>query len=114
VTVCDLFFNTPPRLKFLKSTPTEFGLISDTVGRIALAHPDIAFSLTHPLQVVLQTSGRGDFRETIGAVLGQAIARQLIPINTYHKDWQLEGFISPPNLVRSSKQTQFFMINGRI
>ena len=114
VTVCDLFFNTPPRLKFLKSTPTEFGLISDTVGRIALAHPDIAFSLTHPLQVVLQTSGRGDFRETIGAVLGQAIARQLIPINTYHKDWQLEGFISPPNLVRSSKQTQFFMINGRM
>ena len=114
VTVRNLFFNTPARLKFLKSTPTEFGLISDTVGRIALAHPDIAFSLTHPQQVVLQTSGRGDLRETIGSILGHTIARQLIPIKGQHEDWQLEGFISPPDLVRSSRQAQIFMINGRI
>jgi len=114
VTVRNLFFNTPARLKFLKSIPTEFGLISDTIGRIALAHPDVSFSLTHPQQVVLQTSGRGDLRETIGAILGQAIARQLIPINAQQGDWQLEGFISPPDLVRSSKQTQTFIINGRI
>lgn len=114
VTVRKLFFNTPARLKFLKSTPTEYGLISDTIGRIALAHPDISFSVTHPHQVVLQTSGRGDLRETIGAILGQAIARQLIPIKVQQGDWQLEGFISPPDLVRASKQTQTFMINGRI
>jgi DNA mismatch repair protein MutL len=114
VTVRNLFFNTPARLKFLKSTHTEFGLISDTVGRIALAHPDIAFSLTHPHQVVLQTSGRGDLRESIGAVLGHTIARQLIPIKAQHEDWRLEGFISPPDLVRTSKQAQTFMINGRI
>ncbi|MFZ3131308.1 MAG: DNA mismatch repair endonuclease MutL, partial [Desulfosporosinus sp.] len=114
VTVRNLFFNTPARLKFLKSIPTEFGLISDTIGRIALAHPNISFTLTHPQQVVLQTSGRGDLRETIGSILGHVIARQLIPINTQQGDWQLEGFISPPELVRSSKQTQTFMINGRI
>jgi DNA mismatch repair protein MutL len=114
VTVRNLFFNTPARLKFLKSIPTEFGLISDTIGRIALAHPDISFSLTHPQQVVLQTSGRGDLRETIGAILGHTIARQLISINAQQGDWQLEGFISLPDLVRSSKQTQTFMINGRI
>ena len=114
VTVRNLFFNTPARLKFLKSTPTEFGLMSDMIGRIALAHPGIAFSLTHPHQVVLQTSGRGDLRETIGAILGHSIARQLIPINAEHEDWHLEGFISPPELVRSSKQAQTFMINGRI
>jgi len=114
VTVRNLFFNTPARLKFLKSTPTEFGLISDTVGRIALAHPEIAFSLVHPQQVVLQTSGRGDLRETIGAILGHALARQLMPIKAQHEAWQLEGYISPPDLVRSSKQAQTFMINGRI
>lgn len=113
VTIQDLFYNTPARLKFLKSNPTEFGLISDTIGRIALAHPEIAFSLTHPQQVVLQTSGRGEFRETIGSILGHTIARQLIPINLQQETWTLEGFISPPNLVRSSKQTQIFMINGR-
>lgn len=114
VTVRNLFFNTPARLKFLKSTPTEFGLISDMVGRIALAHPEIAFSLTHPHQVVLQTSGQGDLRDTIGAILGHTMARQLIPINAHHEDWRLEGFISPPDLVRSSKQAQTFIINGRI
>lgn len=114
VTVRDLFYNTPARLKFLKSTPTEFGLISDTVGRIALAHPEVSFSLTHPQQVVLQTSGRGDLRETIGAVLGQAIARQLIPLQARDEAYRLEGFISPPELVRSSKQAQTLMINGRI
>lgn len=114
VTVRNLFFNTPARLKFLKSTSTEFGLISDTIGRIALAHPEIAFSLKHSHQVVLQTSGRGDLRETIGSIHGHAIARQLIPINVQQDDWHLEGFISPPDLVRSSKQAQTFMINGRI
>jgi len=114
VTVRNLFFNTPARLKFLKTIPTEFGLISDTIGRIALAHPNISFSLTHPQQVVLQTSGRGDLRETIGSILGQVIARQLIQINTQQGAWHLEGYISPPELVRSSKQTQIFMINGRI
>lgn len=113
VTVRDLFFNTPARLKFLKSTPTEFGLISDTIGRIALAHPEIAFTLTHPSQIVLQTTGRGDLREAIAAVLGHSIARQLMPITARHEKWQLEGFISPPNLVRSSKQSQYFMLNGR-
>jgi DNA mismatch repair protein MutL len=114
VTVRNLFYNTPARLKFLKSTPTEFGLISDTIGRIALAHPDISFSLTHPQQVVLQTSGRGDLRETIGAVLGHTIARQLIPIRVQRDEWLLEGYISPPDLVRSSRQAQTFIINGRI
>jgi len=114
VTVRNLFYNTPARLKFLKSTNTEFGIISDTVGRIALAHPEIAFSLTHPHQVVLQTSGHGDLREAIGAIQGHAIARQLISINAQQEDWHLEGFISPPDLVRSSKQAQTFMINGRI
>ncbi|GAB6151649.1 hypothetical protein JCM17380_03990 [Desulfosporosinus burensis] len=113
VTVRDLFYNTPARLKFLKSTPTEFGLISDSIGRIALAHPEIAFSLTHPQQVVLQTSGRGQLRETIGSIFGHTIARQLISISAQHEEWCLEGFISPPNLVRTSKQTQVFMINGR-
>lgn len=114
VTVRNLFFNTPARLKFLKSKATEFGLISDTVGRIALAHPGIAFSLAHPAQVVLQTSGRGDLKETMGAIFGQAVARQLIPIKVENQDWKLEGLISPPDLVRTTKQAQTFMINGRV
>ncbi|WP_088189109.1 DNA mismatch repair endonuclease MutL [Desulfosporosinus sp. FKA] len=114
VTVRNLFFNTPARLKFLKSKATEFGLISDTVGRIALAHPTIAFSLAHPTQRVFQTSGRGDLKETMGAIFGQSIARQLIAVDAQSEDWRLEGLISPPDLVRKTKQAQTFMINGRV
>jgi DNA mismatch repair protein MutL len=114
VSVQNLFFNTPARLKFLKSTPTEFGLISDMIGRMALAHSEVAFSLTHPRNTVLQTSGRGDLCETIGSILGHDIARRLIPIETQQDNWILKGFISPPELVRSSKQAQTFIINGRV
>lgn len=114
VTIRNLFFNTPARLKFLKSKATEFGLISDTVGRLALAHPNIAFSLAHPTQTVLQTSGRGDLKETMGAIFGQSLARQLIAVDVQGQDWRLEGLISPPDLVRKTKQAQTFMINGRV
>ncbi|MDD2233508.1 MAG: DNA mismatch repair endonuclease MutL [Desulfitobacteriaceae bacterium] len=113
VAVRDLFFNTPARKKFLKTTNTEFGLISDIVGRLALARPEVAFTLTHPRQVVLQTSGQGSLLNTAGDILGINIARRLIPVSVNHGDWLLEGFISPPDLVRSSRQGETFIVNGR-
>ncbi|MFZ3100728.1 MAG: DNA mismatch repair endonuclease MutL [Desulfitobacteriaceae bacterium] len=113
VAVRDLFFNTPARKKFLKSTNTEFGLISDIVSRLALTRPEVAFSFSHPHQVLLQTSGRGQLLDTIGAILGNDLARRLIPVAATSGNWLLEGFISPPDLVRSSKQGETFIINGR-
>ncbi len=113
VVVRDLFFNAPARKKFLKSLNTEFGLISDIVSRLALARPDVAFSLAHPRQVILQTFGKGSWLNTIGEILGNDIARRLIPVTATSGNWVLEGFISPPDLVRSSKQGETFIINGR-
>jgi DNA mismatch repair protein MutL len=113
VIVRDLFFNTPARRKFMKSLNTEFGLISDIVSRLALSRPDVAFSLAHPRQVVLQTSGGGNWLHTIGDILGQDIARRLIPVAAKAGKWFLEGFISPPELARSSRQGLTFIINGR-
>jgi DNA mismatch repair protein MutL len=113
VAVLNLFFNTPARKKFLKSTNTEFGLISDIISRLALARPEVAFTLTHPHKIVLQTSGQGSWLNTIGDILGNNLARRLIPLSASHGDWFLEGYISPPDLVRSSKQGETFIINGR-
>lgn len=113
VVVRDLFFNTPARKKFLKSSNTEFGLISDIISRLALARSEVAFTFAHPRQVVLQTSGQGLWLNTIGDILGNNIARRLIPLSANHGDWFLEGYISPPDLVRSSKQAETFIINGR-
>lgn len=114
ITVRDLFFNTPARRKFLRSPQTEFGLISDMLGRLALTRPDVAFTLAHPRQVVFQTTGRGKLLETIGSVLGNDTARRLLPIHAKSRDWALEGFISPPDLVRSNKQGITTILNGRV
>lgn len=113
VTVEDLFFNTPARRKFLKSTNTEFGLISDVIGRLALARPDVAFTLKHPKVVALQTPGRGRLIESIGAVLGQTTARRILPVSFSRNEWNVEGYISPPDLVRSTRQGETLIVNGR-
>lgn len=113
VTVEDLFFNTPARRKFLKSTNTEFGLISDVIGRLSLARPDVAFTLKHPKVVVLQTAGRGRLLESIGAVLGQTTARRVLPVSFSRNEWSVEGYISPPDLVRSTRQGETLIVNGR-
>lgn len=114
VSVRDLFFNTPARRKFLKSLNTEFGLISDMVSRLALARPDVAFTLTHPEHVVLKTPGRSKLLEAVAAVLGNDIARRLLPVSVARGNWQLTGYISPPDLVRAGRQGETFIINGRV
>lgn len=114
ITVEDLFFNTPARRKFLKSSNTEFGLITDTLGRLALARPDVSFTLKHPKQIVFQTPGRGKLLESISSIYGQSLARQLIPISNSTPEWGLEGYISPPDLVRSTRQGETLIVNGRI
>lgn len=114
ITVENLFFNTLARRKFLKSQNTEFGLISETLGRLALARPDVSFTLKHPRQVVFQTPGRGKLLESIGTIYGQKLARQLIPLSSTYEEWSLEGYISPPDLVRSNRQEEILIVNGRI
>lgn len=114
VIVKDLFYNTPARRKFLKSKNREFGLISECMGRLALARPDVAFTLKHPTSIVLQTPGRGQLIDSVGAVLGHNTARRLLKISYQQGDWELTGFISPPDLVRSSRQSEYLIVNGRI
>lgn len=114
VTVEDLFFNTPVRRKFLKSANTEFGLISETLGRLALARPEVSFTLKHGKHVVFQTPGRGKLLESIGTIYGQKLARHLIPCACSEQEWNLNGYISPPDLVRSTRQEEIIIVNGRI
>lgn len=114
VTVRDLFFNTPARHKFLRSNSTEFGYISDMVSRLALARPDVSFSLRHPQNLILHTPGKGDLLETIAAILGNETARKLLPVFFQDDTLQITGFLSPPELVRSSSTGITFLVNGRV
>lgn len=114
VSVQDLFFNTPARSKFLRSASTEFGYISDMVSRLALARPDVSFTLRHANHLVLQTPGSGNLLETIAAILGNATARKLIPLSLTEQNLQISGYLSPPDLVRSANTGITFLVNGRV
>lgn len=111
--VRDLFFNTPARLKYMKSIQTELGHISDYIYRIALAHPGIAFSLTHNGGNLLRTLGNGDRLQVIAAVYGTATAKAMLPLRGTHPDYELNGYISKPEMTRASRSAITTVVNGR-
>ncbi|WP_062105005.1 DNA mismatch repair endonuclease MutL [Bacillus niameyensis] len=113
ITVSNLFYNTPARLKYLKTIHTEIGHISDIVNRLALAHPNISFRLRHNDRILLNTNGNGDVRQVLAAIYGMNLAKQMIPIQTQSLDFSLSGFISLPEVTRASKNYISTMVNGR-
>jgi DNA mismatch repair protein MutL len=113
ITITDLFFNTPARLKYMKTIHTELGNITDVVNRLALSHPEVAFRLIHNERKLLQTNGNGDVRQVLAAIYGLGIAKQLIPINAESLDYRISGFASMPEVTRASRNYISTMINGR-
>lgn len=111
--VRDLFFNTPARLKYMKTIQTEISHISDFMYRLALARPDIAFTLRHNGNLLLQTTGNGQLQQVIAAVYGRNAARQMVPLEADSPDHDLRGWISRPELSRSSRQAITLVVNGR-
>ncbi|WP_040205091.1 DNA mismatch repair endonuclease MutL [Neobacillus jeddahensis] len=113
ITITDLFFNTPARLKYMKTIHTELGNITDVVNRLALSHPEVAFRLIHNERKLLQTTGNGDVRQVLASIYGMAIAKQLIPITGQSLDYTISGFASMPEVTRASRNYISTMINGR-
>ncbi|WP_141501347.1 DNA mismatch repair endonuclease MutL [Paenibacillus luteus] len=113
MTVQDLFYNTPARLKYMKAIQTELGHISDYVNRIALAHPGIAFTFKHNGNVLLRTLGTGDRLQVIAAVYGSNTAKVMLPIEAETSDYELRGFISKPELTRANRNGITAIVNGR-
>lgn len=109
----DLFFNTPARLKFLKTNATEMSAITEAVAKCALAFPDVAFKLTHGKTVVLETVGEGNLLDAISAVWGRDVARALVPIEAIREGLRLRGFVSPPHFTRPTRSQQWAFVNGR-
>lgn len=113
ITITDLFFNTPARLKYMKTIHTELGNITDVVNRLALSHPEIAFRLIHNERKLLQTNGNGDVRQVLSSIYGMSIAKQLVPISGQSLDYKISGFASMPEVTRASRNYISTMINGR-
>jgi DNA mismatch repair protein MutL len=113
LTITDLFFNTPARLKYMKTIHTELGNITDVVNRLALSHPEVAFRLIHNDRKLLQTNGNGDVRQVLASIYGMGIAKQLVPINGQSLDYKISGYASMPEITRASRNYISTMINGR-
>ncbi|WP_188068658.1 DNA mismatch repair endonuclease MutL [Brevibacillus brevis] len=113
VCVRSLFFNTPARLKYMKSIATEVGHISDYVNRLALTHPSISFLLTHNGKTLLQTSGDGKLLHVMAAIYGVQVAKLLLPIAGETLDYKWYGFLSKTEVTRANRSYLSTLVNGR-
>lgn len=111
--VKELFYNTPARLKYMKTIQTELGHISDYVYRIALSHPSIGITLRHNDNTLLQTLGNGDLLQVIAAIYGTQAAKAMLPIQAEDMDFSIQGFISRPEWTRSNRNAISTIVNGR-
>ncbi|MBY0120609.1 DNA mismatch repair endonuclease MutL [Bacillus sp. S/N-304-OC-R1] len=113
LTVADLFYNTPARLKYMKTIHTELGNITDVVNRLALAHPEVSIRLVHNERKLLHTNGNGDVRQVLAAIYGLNIVKKMIPIRASSLDFQITGYAAYPEITRASRNYISTMINGR-
>lgn len=113
ITVENLFFNTPARLKYVKSLQTELSNIGDIVNRMALSHPNVAFRLVHDGHKMLSTSGSGDLKQTLAGIYGVATAKKMLKVEAKDLDFTLNGYVSLPEVTRASRNYLSVIINGR-
>lgn len=113
ITVSSLFYNTPARLKYIKSLYTELGKITDIVNRMAMSHPDIRISLISDGKTLLKTNGSGKTNEVMAEIYGIKVAKDLVHLQGDTSDYHLEGFVAKPEHSRSNKHYISIFINGR-
>lgn len=114
ITVKNLFYNTPVRLKYLKNLYTELANICEYVNKMALSFPNIRFVLTNNGKTLLNTDGSGNLLKVIGNVYGMDITKKMIEIKASNDDYDINGFISYPECARSAKSNINILVNGRV
>ncbi len=113
ITVSQLFYNTPARLKYMKTIQTELGHTIGLVNRLALSHPNIAFKLTHHSQNLLQTTGSSDQLRVISDIYGMTVARKMIAFKGENADYNIYGYVTLPEMTRASRNYMTTIVNGR-
>jgi DNA mismatch repair protein MutL len=113
ITVTDLFFNTPARKKFLKKESTESSAIGSLLEKLALSRPELALVFRKDGRIGLRTSGQGELRKTASDVLGEGLARELLPLDLSHGGVRVHGLCGTPESARPNRQAQIFFVAGR-
>lgn len=113
IVVSQLFFNTPARLKYMKTIQTELGHSIDLINRLAMCNPQIAFKLMHNDQLILQTNGRGNIQQVLAAIYGVQNAKKMIAFEGQSNDYKIHGYATLPEVTRASKNYVSLFVNGR-
>ncbi len=114
ITVTNLFFNTPARLKHLSSYYTELSNIVDYVNKMALSYPNVKFILTNDEKELLNTDGSGNLLKVIKAIYGVDVARKMIKVASSNDDYDVDGYVSLPEINRSNRNYISILVNGRV
>ena len=112
IIVRDLFYNTPARMKFMKSDTVESGRITATVQAQALAHPQVAFRLLRDGKEVLSTPGTGKLQDAVFGIYGREFGR-MVQVESAWEGYRLSGYVCKPTDARPSRNMQTFFVNGR-
>ncbi|MCT7775377.1 MAG: DNA mismatch repair endonuclease MutL [Lactobacillus iners] len=113
IVVKDLFYNTPARLKYLKSERTEIMKIVDIVNRLALGYPQVSFELTNQQKQLLKTTGHDDLRQTAANIYGIKVAEKMLAIYAQSPDFKIAGLISRADETRSTRNFITLLLNTR-
>lgn len=114
ITVKDLFYNTPVRLKYLKNLYIELANITEYVNKMALSYPNIKFTLINNDKKLLGTDGNGDLRKVIYEIYGAEITKKMIEITGENDDYYIHGYISYPEMTKSNRNSITTLVNGRV
>ena len=114
IIITDLFYNTPARLKFMKSDSAESSMIIDLMSQLALAYKDISFRLVNNGNILFTTTGDGNRLNIISRVFQGVDTKNLVPVDLEEGPIELTGYISTPSMSRPSRNGQIFFVNGRV
>ena len=114
ITITNLFFNTPARLKYLKSEQTELANTVSFIEKLSLAKPNISFTLTNNGSTVVKTSGSGNLLKTIHEIYGLQVSSKMLEIKALNDDFEIKGFVCKPEILKSNRNHLITFINGRV
>ncbi len=114
ITITNLFYNTPARLKYLKSENTELNNCTSLIERLALSHPKISFILTNNDTEIIKTSGSGNLLKTIHELYGLNVSSKMIEIRNSNDDFDIYGYICKPEILKSNRNHMITIVNDRV
>ncbi len=114
ITITNLFYNTPARLKFLKSENSELSATTMLIEKLALSHPNVSFQLTNNSKDVIKTSGSNNLHKTIHEIYGLNISSNMLYLNISSDDYIVSGYVSKPDILKSNRNDLTTFVNDRL